>query len=105
MACVGWVERKRNPSKVGQSERPLMGFAALNPSYAILTDRLLDRGAGELDGLLPFGGFGRHHLAEVGWCAAHRNAAEVGEPHLHLRIRKRVIDGFVDLSDDIGGRA
>src|SRR5262249_62030232 len=33
-AVVGWVERKRNPPAELQVASALMGFAALNPSYA-----------------------------------------------------------------------
>src|SRR5262249_31675323 len=34
--AVGWVELLRNPSPTAPRARPLMGFAALNPSYGSL---------------------------------------------------------------------
>jgi hypothetical protein len=62
-------------------------------------------GTGELDHLGPLLGFVRNELAELGWRAGKRRAAQVSKPRLDFGIGERRVDLLVQLIDDFGGRA
>src|ERR1700722_7766416 len=59
----------------------------------------------ELDHLGPFLGFVGNELAEIGRRAGKHHGAEIGKPLLQRGIGEAGIDLFVQLVDDVGGRA
>src|SRR5215212_10714580 len=56
---------------------------------------------GRADHLAPFLSFVGDQLAKVGWRAGDHPAAEVGKPHLQLRISQPGVDLIVELGDDL----
>src|SRR3954469_5756991 len=57
------------------------------------------------DYLAPLFGLFDDQLAEVGWRAAKRRGAQISEAGLQLGIGEAGIDRFIELLDDLGGRA
>ena len=66
-------------------------------------DGLLGLDVGRPDHLAPLLGFVGDELAKVGGRASDHRAAEVGKPHLQLRIGEPGIDLIIELVDDLGG--
>ena len=58
----------------------------------------------EMHHLLPLGGLGGDHLAEVLGRAGDRLAAELGQALAHLRVGQRAVDLGVDLVDELARR-
>src|SRR6516164_6006544 len=72
---------------------------------AISVPELFYLDAGKLDHLRPFGGLVCDVLAETVRRHGHRFATELGDPCLQLRVGKSRVNLFVELHDNIGGRA
>src|SRR5262249_57324197 len=72
---------------------------------AVSVPELFYLDAGKLDHLRPFGGFVCDVLAEIVRRHGHRFATELGDPCLQLRVGKSRVNLFVELHDNIGGRA
>jgi len=56
------------------------------------------------DHLAPLHGILGNELAKFSGCVRKHDAAQVAEPSLELRIGERLVDFFVELGDDLGGR-
>src|SRR5215470_4319715 len=101
--AIGRIVRRAWVGSLADSLISGSNWRAAVPTFCAIGSLQFD--AGELYHLAPLLGFLGDQRAELGRRHRHGNAAQVVEPRFHLGVGKAGVDLFVELVDDVGGRA